>query len=453
MFLALFGRFQGGPCAALEPPAVVAPGQILTVTLDPGSVLEAAWDGGLLQAVDGPLVAPASGLHWLALAARDDLGQLSELTWIRVQVDDEAPEVLLGTSPEAVAAGGHTWLPGAALVEARAVDRLSPVVAVRLDSGDGPVEKAAAEASLALEGRGAATVIAEAEDRAGNRGRAVLELELDPDPPTIALSFAGPTVEWEGGTVVAPTTTLESQVTDAGSGTAEVVLLVDGEEVSEGAWRSGWREGRRTAALEAVDRVGNRGLAERVFVVDATPPGISWSAAPGPAGCGEVRVAPVMVTVEASDPGSGVSSLEWAPGGSAEAPWQPVSGPLRVDGPALLLRSADGVGNAGTVEARWALDTEPPRLALVDPEGRHHPAGETVRLHQGQSVAFEASDDGCGVTERSLAVGLVGWQPLPERKTFSLQGWFHLRAEVVDGAGRRTRAWWVVRVLPAEDGP
>ena len=98
------------------------------------------------------------------------------------------------------------------------------------------------------------------------------------------------------------------------------------------------------------------------------------------------------------------------------------------------------------------MDVDPPRLELVDPEGRVRAPGETLRLEQGQEVSFRLSDDGCGVVEREISLAPLEWQLMPDRRRFDLRGWFFLRARARDAAGRETGAWWFVRVLPAGGG-
>ena len=66
------------PAPPADPELIAAPGSRIVRQLETGeTAFEASLGGGLLEAVDAPFIAPASGNHWIAVASRDGVGNLS----------------------------------------------------------------------------------------------------------------------------------------------------------------------------------------------------------------------------------------------------------------------------------------------------------------------------------------------------------------------------------------
>lgn len=455
---------------------VVAPGQAVRLTApEPGGRMEATLDGGVVRPVDGAVVAPLSGEHWLAAVFRDRAGNPSPVRWVRLRVDDRPPTLELLTEPPWAEVEGRAWVAAGARAVARASDDLAGVASTRVECGDAVVEETGGEVACALPAAGAAgaplRLAAGAVDRVGNRAEPrSRELLLDPLPPRVTVTAEGPTARSEVGLVLGAAARLVVGGEDGESGLAAWTHTLDGHEVA-GYDDLSW--GPHRAEPVAVDRAGNRSAAAPFhFFYDDRPPLVE--AELGAAGRAEVDGVlylrpPVEIRVTARDVPAGLATLGWAPPGG---PWRDlgaaavasgaglelteidavgvrtgVRASLRfadtslASGAELRLGAADRLGNAAriTLQGGWRLDDAPPRIEVP-----------RAAVAAGQALTVEVSDAGSGVAAARWRVDGGPWRdldgppvPVPagdppgERK---------LEVTAEDRVGNRTAGAWTVRV-------
>lgn len=397
------------------------------------------------------------------MASRDQTGNLSAIRWVLVRVDAEPPELALSTSPAPfVDDAGRSWLPVGAEAVASATDALSGVARVSLEVPGESRDAAGDELKVPLSREGEVQVRGWSEDRVDNRGEdSVLDLWIDGTPPSVEIRIAGPQIAGAGGgvegAVLAPSSRLEAQLRDKGSGVGEWTPEIDGEPASVDAWAGPWSTGRHTVGGKVVDQVGNESRIGPVgFVVDGEGPEVSWRVlSPGvtnDAGESYYR-APVEVTADATDRLAGVKELGASLDGAA---YEPLNGPISVDGDHLYLRAQDRLGNLTEVEAKWGIDHEPPVIEVIPPGGGSVAAGSLLSVAQGDELEIRAIDEGSGLDYADYAYH-IGWpftvrDPLPERIVCRRRGRYFLNVRAVDRLGNEMRGEWVIQVGRATTG-
>ncbi len=443
-----------------EETLIVGPGEPLALEAPEAGVrVEAALDGGPLKPIGPTLKAPPAGDHWLALAGRDRAGNLSEVRWVRLRVDDEPPRVELEPRPAPVE-GDRRWMPPRATVAAAASDDLAGVARLSVALGDEVTEVTEPTAVVELPAAGEVTVRAWAIDDAGNRSaETVLELAIDATPPSADIYAACQPSPHSAAAVVAPDCRILVVVGDGESGVGEQTLRVDDKDAGFETLDGPWLAGPHAVEVAAVDAVGNPArVGPFAFTADDAGPEIAWRVSSvGVEGAGGETFyrPPVTLTVEATDLPAGLDRLAASTDGASYAP---VAGPLEVDGDRLLLRAVDGVGNASDTEASWRLDRLPPDIHLETAGGEAVPAGTTVELERGATVRFRTVDAGAGVEAATYSLTVESadilrrwwWmppreEPLPDELAFPWPGQLGLTVEAVDRLGnRRTARWRVV---------
>lgn len=472
-FLGLCPPTRGQEIPADDTTVIVAPGAEITLHPPaPTHRAEATIDGGLLVPVRGVLRAPETGAHWLTVVSRDPAGNPSELRWIRLVVDDEAPTVELDFSSEPEKdLHDDQWLPAGVTVGVLAVDRSSGIGGVTIAATGGPggdvIESAGeTEATIRLTAEGEYEIRAQAIDVVENRSEPLVgTYRVDGTGPEGEVFAEGPHVEVDGLLVVGPDAEVHVRMNDSGSGLVHWSALLDGEAVEKEAFHRGWPPGRHEAGAHMMDRVGNHALlAPRPFFYDAGGPEIAWEIETETRpGCEDrpLVVPPVRLRFAASDTPAGISSFETSLDGTT---WLASEGHAEVTGDRLLLRAEDAVGNTTRVEAIWDLDLEPPSLALISPDGVEHAPGSQFTASYGDILEVAASDDGCHVPEvryfyEDDRFAAVAGRSIPITRAGCFIRPFYRRAcritvEATDQYGRRTRAIWRVEVegSPSDGG-
>ena len=453
-------------------PLVVGPGNVLQLqTPEDGARLEAALDGGPLKPVGQTMTVPTAGDHWLAVASRDPVGNLSPIRWIRLRVDSEAPRVALRTEPSPVHLDQH-WMPPSSPVMATAEDDLAGIARLFLAVGDEVREVSEQSVSAELPPLGEVTVRAWALDHAGNRSTDVtLDLAIDSTPPRTEIRTAcSPVADAPPagvtGTVVAPDCRIAVDVFDDQSGVATWDLEIDSREVVAEALSGPWTAGPHVVEVTATDEVGNEARVDPFpFTVDDTGPEIAWRVSSAGAADADGNLfyrPPVDVVVEARDVPAGIDQLASSTDGRG---FQPIAGPVVVDGERLLLRATDQVGNIREVEASWRLDRTAPEIQIETEGGETISPGSTLELERGEAIRFRTVDRGVGVETATYSIRVesahIGrrwfwWppyeQPIPERLVFPWPGKLSLSVEAVDRLGNRQTARWTVVVQPQTGG-
>jgi hypothetical protein len=201
---------------------------------------------------------------------------------------------------------------------------------------------------------GGVTRVAWAPDFSG----AIPPPDLTPPRTWANLSGTPGTGDWYQSPV-----TVTLTASDDRSGVASMRIRVDG-----GPWagyyepRTITAEGRHTVEFYTTDIAGNDGPVESVeFGVDATGPPITVATLAGTVGGDGWYRTPVTVTLDASDPGSGIASIRVRTDGGN---WTNYSAPFEVstDGHHTVeYWATDLLGNSGTPESvDFLIDTQAP---------------------------------------------------------------------------------------------
>lgn len=110
---------------------------------------------------------------------------------------------------------------------------------------------------------------------------AVTSTLADTQPPAGTLALTGPQVTIGDTLFAGPGAQLDVVATDAESGLAEWLPVINGREGKLSEAAGPWPAGVYALGAMAVDRCGNRGpVAPITFTVDATPPSLSWEVMP-----------------------------------------------------------------------------------------------------------------------------------------------------------------------------
>jgi plastocyanin len=257
-----------------------------------------------------------------------------------------------------------------------------------------------------------------ATDKAGNLSAvgsvsfSIVAPPSDTTPPTVTAAVTG-NQDASGNYVGSATVTLTA--TDSGSGVAKVEYSVDGAAFttysspvvvnSVGMHMMGYR------ATDAAGNVSSEGMAHFTVVAppaqDTTAPTVSSSVA-GDRDANGNYLDVAMVTVTATDSGSGVKTVEYAlEGGSFVAYTAPVA-VNSVGAHTVRYRATDVAGNTSavgtttfTVVARPAPDTTAPTTS-VTVSGNRDANGNYVAA---ATVTVTATDAGSGVTSIETALG------------------------------------------------
>lgn len=351
-----------------------------------------------------------SGGRWrFELAPQDRVGSVGAVSPIAVDVDLEAPRVVLtGVTADGWSSGGSAFVDVATdddtgVVEVRFALRdsdgngLSGVESDRADP--------AAEASrntwrhvfdLAPLGDGVLDLSVEAVDRAGRSAAVSGRLAVDNLPPSLAVS---PPAGLQPGRF-----TLHVEARDEGAGVASIAVYdgaPPGPFAPDSAGRVGWvaldgaahfaggvevslaGSGRAHLVVVATDRVGRETFVGVDAEVDAVPPSATFAPGPGAVLAAAGEEPRLLITL--ADDRSGVDlagTTATVRVLSQGAPLDPVSARVAPDGERVAITFArdlqlsavvelsarDVVGNLGPMQrASFTVDSRGPRLSSTSP--------------------------------------------------------------------------------------
>lgn len=294
-------------------------------------------------------------------------------------------------------------------------------------------------------------------DRAGNLSEPRwIRVEVDDRPPIVEITVAPATVAAEDGGAAWVKVGARAQASAEDRPAGVIALRLDAptgkvETAGEPAPAELSAAGAVTLEAEAVDGVGNRGVASLALRADGEPPRIRWRFAGPQHQTPDAAwiVGPTTgLVAEVADDGSGLAG--WAPTAdgepsTAEALFRPwTAGPHRAGGEAW-----DRVGNRTTApEIAFLVDGTPPAItAEVTSEQLVGMSGETLYRRPVQ-VKVAASDEAAGVASFEQAEGATGsWAPAGGELTVAGA---ELRLRAVDRVGNAVER---VFSFPGDDTP
>jgi len=354
----------------------------LSATDDASGVdsVEYSLDGGAWTTYSAPVVVDTVGDHMLHYRATDVAGNtspegMSDFTIVSGGGGDDTtpPTVTAALSGDQDADGNYV---GSATVTVTATDAGSGVASVEYEVDDTGFQPYTGPVTVSEPGDHA--VQYRATDAAGNASATgstpfrVVE-GGDSTPPTVTASLSG-NQDADGNYVDAATVTLSA--TDDGSGVASVEYSLDGGAFAPytapvvvnaaGAHMLHYR------ATDVAGNVSPEGMESFTVVEqDTTAPTVSASVAGSQDADGNY-VGSAVVTVTATDSGSGVASVEYSLDGAAFAPY---TEPVQVSAAGahtVSFRATDVAGNvsaegsvAFSVVANPDEDTTPPSVSAV----------------------------------------------------------------------------------------
>lgn len=410
------------------------------------STVEYQLDGGTWQTYSAPVAVTSIGAHTVKYRATDVAGNTSpegttSFTIVAGGGQDTTPPTVSGSVAGAQDDAGNYV--GSATVTVTAADESggSGVASVEYQVNDHGWTPYTAPFQVTT--IGSYTVLLRATDDAGNVGSgqvafSVVEPADDTTPPTVTAEVSG-TQDDDGNYLDVARVTLSA--TDADSGVASVEYKLD-----DGAWTPYTgvvtvnAPGMHMLSYRATDNAGNtsdEGMAHFTIVQqDTTAPTVTGQVAGAQDSTG-AYIGSAMVTLTASDAGSGVASIEYKLDSGAWTAYSSAVQVSTVGAHTVLYRATDQAGNVsaeGTLTftvVSGGTDTTPPSVsALVS--GTQNSSWQFV---DAATLTLSALDTGSGVRSIEYTVDGSAWTVYTAPVTVNTEGThtFHYRA--TDNAG------------------
>jgi hypothetical protein len=380
------------------------------------------YQGGASTSVAAPATVnvSADGVHVLETMVTDVAGRSSGWKSHTIRIDKSAPDNQTPLAPA-------SWQAASYAVVLSGTDSVSGLREVQWRVDGGAITSGASGLQATVTGSGDHLFETRVIDLAGNNsGWRAEQVRIDTLPP--ANTTPSPTSPEDNPYTVAVTGT------DAHSTIAAVEWQVDGGPVQSGAAGASVTvtgNGAHTLATRVLDAAGNSsGWRTDSFTIDAvtgdaTPPvdttttvSTTW------------RVAPVAITVSATDSGSGVDHVEWRIDGE----------PVQTGASGSLTVSADGIHELETRAVDVAGNSSPWRLQTIRVD-RTVPTDTTTipaGWHGSRTFRLDAADDHSGVADIEYTINggpLQHGQP-DDLVDVGADGTFVIRRRVLDAAGQ-----------------
>jgi hypothetical protein len=384
-------------------------------------------DGGAWATYAGPFVL-TDGAHTLEYYATDIAGNVEPGHSRLLSVDTTVPQSTAGI---AGTLGENGWYVSGVTVTLAASDATSGIATISYRVDNGSWQSYTAPFQL---GDGHHFVQYVATDHAGlTSSIGAFTAAIDTTAPSTTASLSG--TPGSNGWYIS-NVTISFAAYDAASGPAGILYRVDG-----GPWvaYSGpfvLGEGSHVVSYYATDRAGlTEAMQSRIVRVDSTPP-VTTDSISGTSGAGGWYTSDVLVTLNATDAGSGVSSVQYRLDGAA---WLAYGGPIAVSSGGrhtLEFASVDAAGNREAVHS-LAIDvdlSDPSFTSLTAPQG---PTTSPIR------VSWTATDNDSGIADYAVSVDGDAFTSVGTATgvTLNLSGGSHVvRVRATDLAGRSTVA-------------
>jgi len=401
-------------------------------------------DGGVWQTYSAPVAVSTVGDHTVLYRATDVAGNTSAegtstFTVVAGGGEDTTPPTVTAAVSGAQDPDGNYV--GSATVTVTAADEDSGVASVEYQLNDLGWNPYTAPVEVTTIGQ--YTVLLRATDAAGNVGSGTTQFTLvepsgDTTAPSVTAEVSG-TQDGAGNYVDVATVTLSA--TDADSGVASVEYKLD-----DGAWTAYTAAvavnapGEHMVSYRATDVAGNvseEGMAHFTVVSqDTTAPTVTATVV-GEQDDDGAYIGSAMVTISATDEGSGVASVEYKLDSGA---WTVYSVAVQVSAAGehtVLFRATDGAGNVsaeGTVSFTVVAggdDTVAPSVsALVT--GTQNSSWEFL---DAANITVSALDTGSGVASVELALDAGAWAAYTAPVVVDTAGAHTFRYRATDVAG------------------
>ena len=324
---------------------VTAPVNVSVNGLDTGSGLASA-----LISVDGSTwqanASLSDGVYTLSFRSTDNAGNTATVTRT-VKVDASIPSILTSISGTVGNSGWYTSQTTTAI----SANELSGIDHIEYNQNGTGWQ----DGSSFVSSEGINKIDIKIYDLAGNVASGSLEIKVDTTPPSISTSISG--TEGLAGWYISQTRTTIS-VRDENS---------DIDRVEYNQNTAGWQEGSsvvsddgvNTIGIRAYDVAGNMSTDSLEIKVDTIAPAVT-PVVPSPDGLNNWFItAPIGVSANGSDSGSGLASAEVSVDGGK---WQ--SDPSLSDGVYTVdFKSIDIAGNSTTASRTLKVDTVAPSLS------------------------------------------------------------------------------------------
>jgi len=299
---------------------------------------------------------------------------------------------------------------------------------------------AATKAWILPSGDGVKTVYLEVEDGAGNTSQCSDEITLDATPPTCSIVIdGGETYALSAGV------NLELSSSDAGSGLAGMRFKDEG-----GSWTS-WQaysvskswtlpgsDGLKTVYVEFKDNAGNTRLCADAITLDTSPPVCSIAINGGDDYTGS---ADVILNLNATDAGSGVTEMRLIDEGTPWTAWEPYAATRQwtlpsMDGQRVVfVEFRDALGHTSHCSDKIILDLTGPTCSIQIEGGAPYSTDHEVAL---SLAATDALGEVAEMRFIDESTPWTAWEPFATSKSWSLpagEGSKAVFVEFKDSAG------------------
>src|SRR6267378_66797 len=358
-------------------------------------------DGGAETNYTVPFLVSNVGSHSVQYHSVDVAGNIEPTHAFTVINGTISGVALLSQAVLAGTAGSSGWYVSAVTVTLQLVNGTSPpdFIAYRLDGGPWTIFSQ----PFVVSADGIHSLDFNATNGAGlNEAVHHLVIKIDTAAPASTSALAG--TLGSNGWYISPVT-VSLHATDNTSGVANISVRVDGGSWTLYAAPFILTEGQHLVEYHATDVAGlSDSVHSRTVHIDTTAP-LSTAAASGTLGLNGWYISPVTLSLNASDPTSGVASISYRVNGGA---WQTYSSPFLL-GDGVHLVEYYATNNAGPVQITKSLSVAVDTVAPLTTAALSGIAGANGWFVSPVTVSLNASDATSGIANTSYRVDGGAW--------------------------------------------